>query len=256
MIHVLLFYLSLTHAHALSLPKDLAPVFNGNTGCLIIRNIKTGVDEVKFGGKFCEERVYACSTFKVPIALMAIDRGLIEDEKTFFRWDGNDKGMEFWNRDQTAQSWISDSVVWISQLLTPKLGMPAIQDYLKDFGYGNQDMSGGITKAWLSSTLKISPNEQVSFLRRLWNGELKVSEKAMSLAKKLTYAETFPSGVVLHGKTGSGFNADYRIGWYVGSFKSGGDEYVFAINFKDTKKPLSKAFAGREAKEMLRGMLK
>ncbi|ASX27927.1 hypothetical protein BA173_03570 [Rickettsia sp. MEAM1 (Bemisia tabaci)] len=52
------------------------------------------------------------------------------------------------------------------------------------FSYGNQDTSGdkgknnGLTNAWLSSSLEISPEEQIAFLQKLAADQLPVSLKA------------------------------------------------------------------------------
>ncbi|HBS51609.1 MAG TPA: penicillin binding protein transpeptidase domain-containing protein, partial [Coxiellaceae bacterium] len=35
----------------------------------------------------CNERVFACSTFKIPIAIMAFDQKILQDENTVIKWD-------------------------------------------------------------------------------------------------------------------------------------------------------------------------
>ncbi len=53
------------------------------------------------------------------------------------------------------------------------------------FDYGNRDLSGnpgkhdGLTQAWLSSSLAISPQEQARFLGKLVSGELPVSAQTL-----------------------------------------------------------------------------
>ncbi|MFI5360761.1 MAG: penicillin-binding transpeptidase domain-containing protein [Elusimicrobiota bacterium] len=219
---------------------DFKKIFGDKDGCFILYDLKAGKTLTEYNKTACAERVFACSTFKVPLALMAFDRGLLKDENTPIKWDGFDRKNKDWNRDQTPKSWLKYSAVWVSQRLTPKIGMPKIEKYLADFHYGNQDMSGGITKAWLSSTLKISAEEQIEFFQRFWTGRLKVSPKAVDLTKKSMNAETDDSGSILTGKTGSGFLGardspkGQRVGWFVGHLSHGSDEYVFALNFRGT----------------------
>ena len=71
----------------------------------------------------CKKRVSPASTFKVPLALMAFDAGILKDEGSGMKWDGTKTSRQEWNRDQTAASWMKYSVVWFSQRLTPQLGM-------------------------------------------------------------------------------------------------------------------------------------
>lgn len=61
--------------------------------------------------------------------------------------------------DQTSTTWIANSVVWVSQVITSQLGEPIMKRYLRDWDYGNQDTSGGLTNFWLASSLKISARE-------------------------------------------------------------------------------------------------
>ena len=70
-------------------------------------------------------------------------------------------------------------------------------------GYGNRDISGGLTRFWLQSSLKISPREQVGLLRALFNGSLPFAAEDIAVVKRdITLSSG--NGVRFMGKTGSG----------------------------------------------------
>ncbi len=92
--------------------------------------IKQLLDE-KVIGDVCHERFPACSSFKVPLAVMAFDSGALNDEKQVLKWDGEKRFLEAWNKDQDARSWMRESVVWFSQRLRPKLGEKKFKEYLR-----------------------------------------------------------------------------------------------------------------------------
>jgi beta-lactamase class D len=164
---------------------------------------------------------------------MAFDAGILKAESSSFKWDGTKTGREVWDRDQTAATWMRDSVVWVSQRLTPLLGMDKVKAYLEAFDFGNRDMSGGLTRAWLESSLQISPDEQLRFWQRFWREELPVSKHAFAMTKKLTLVDTSPSGWTLHGKTGSGAASDLWLGWFVGHVSRKDRAYVFVCSYTD-----------------------
>lgn len=112
-------------------------------------------------GPNINERITPCSTFKVPLSLIGYDTKILED-KNNPRWvfkDGYDDYLDSWKTSQTPKSWIKNSCVWYSRILTQQLELKKLQDYLSFLYYGNQDLSGGLTTAWLSSSLKISLHE-------------------------------------------------------------------------------------------------
>ncbi|MBI2519579.1 MAG: class D beta-lactamase [Bdellovibrio sp.] len=233
--------------------------FKDKEGCFILYDLKAKKRLVTFNEKRCSERYVACSTFKIPLAVMGFDSGILKDENTTFKWDGKNHGILDWNRNHTVASWIKYSVVWFSQQLTPKLGLDAIQSYLKKFGYGNQDMSAGLTTAWLTSgenpSLKVSAEEQLHFFERLWTDQLPVSKHAMELTRKVTYLETSPHGSTIYGKTGSGLPTKYYFGWFVAHLKSGEREYISVLNFDGPTQKDAKKFGGIEARLMTKEIL-
>ena len=175
----------------------------------------------------CGTRVTPASTFKLALAVMGFDAGLLGDAHhpvMTYRVGDPDWGGANWRRDTDPERWIRYSVVWYSQRLTHTLGTDALTRYAQAFGYGNADFSGdpgqdnGLDRAWISSSLKISPREQAAFLRALVLDALPVSVAAMSGARALVESETV-DGWVLRGKTGAAFprlgngRFDYAHGW-------------------------------------------
>ena len=231
-------------------------VFGTRDGCFELYDLTNNKLVARYNPKHCATRVSPQSTFKVPLSLMAFDAGLLKSDRSAMKWDGKRTARPEWNRNQTAASWMKLSVVWFSQRLTPKLGLPRIKRYLAQFRYGNQDFSGGITKAWLQSSLLISPDEQLRFWQRFWREDLPVSKHAFAMTKKITYLGTSPRGWALNGKTGSGAMVSDKgkllrgMGWFVGHVARGGHEYVFVTHYSDRSPPRDKRPPGWIARDM------
>ncbi len=242
---------------------DFAKLFAGRDGCFELYDLKTNTLVVRSDPGRCALRTSPCSTFKVSLALMAFDAGVLEDEKSSMTWDGTKTSRDVWNRDQTAATWMQNSVVWFSQRLTPLLGMDEVKAYLARFEFGNQDMSGGLTTAWLSSSLLISPDEELVFWQRFWREELPVSKHAFDMTKKITLIDTSASGWTLHGKTGSGGvgapganqEPSLWLGWFVGHVSRGDREYVFVTSYTDRVVSRDRRPAGWIARDMTKKIL-
>lgn len=156
------------------------------------------------------------------------------------------------------------SVVWYSQRITHALGAERFRSYVRQFDYGNQDVAGdpghdnGLDRAWILSSLRISPEEQVGFLRRLVNRQLPVSAHAFDMTARLTEVARLPGGWVVHGKTGAGapgtlspdgtWDQAHAYGWFVGWVTNGTKTYVFAHLLQDARiEPRPAGVQAREA---------
>jgi len=235
--------------------------------CFLLADIESGQIIRNTDPAFCKERLYPCSSFKVPLAVMGFDSGILKDANTRMKWDGTKQMIPAWERDHTAASWLQDSVVWYSQRITSQLGMARVLKFLKDWDYGNQDFSGGLTHAWLSSTLKISAVEQTDFIRKLWAKKLGTNPNAIEKTLNILPVAEDSSDLKVIGKTGSGFSwedpkakqqsdALFRVGWYVGLVKKAGKTYAFAAAIKDRSRRGEYVFTGQEAKKFVLKLLK
>lgn len=220
------------------------------TLCTVVLDTESGASLIQEGD--CESRMSPASTFKIAISLMGYDAGILEDASSpvlpfkqgYVDWRPN------WRKATSPRTWMRDSVVWYSQQITTRLGEKRYGDYVRAFGYGNEDVSGdpgknnGLTAAWLSSSLQISPLEQVTFLRRLVRGELPVGTEAVKQTAEITDYGPQPAGWHVHGKTGAGLPRDANgallrgqpFGWFVGWAEKNGRIAVFARLIQDSQR--------------------
>lgn len=192
----------------------------------------------------CDERVTPASTFNIAISLMGYDSAILKDEHTPalpFK-EGYADWNPAWRATTDPASWIGHSVLWYAQEVTSRLGAARFQRYVGRFDYGNHDVSGdpgkdnGLSLSWVGSSLKISPREQVDFLRRVVNRNLPLTPKAYDTTARLLKLQTLPSGWDIYGKTGTAAPVlpdgrdDYArtYGWFVGWATKGQRTVVFA----------------------------
>ena len=222
----------------------------------------------------CAVQHSPCSTFKIAISLMGYNEGILVDQ-THPEWPYK-KGyidqfgpfqMDAWKQPQNPTTWVKNSCIWYSQLITQKLGAEKFTQYIKAFQYGNQDVAGdpgagnGLTNAWLSSSLLISPEEQITFLDKLVSLKLPVSQKAVDLTRDIFFIETMPNGWKLYAKTGTGFkhnndgslDFDHQIGWFVGWVTKDDKNIIFAQYIEDNEK--MDTLASSRAKALAREQL-
>jgi beta-lactamase class D len=233
--------------------------FGAEADCFIAKENRKVVKQI---GK-CDTRYSPFSTFKVPIAVMGFDSGFLKNSKEpSLKYTGSGMKelnikeypiMMYHSQDQTPATWMRYSAIWYSQAITKYLGMAKFQEYVTKFDYGNQDLSGtgkneGLINAWLGTSLKISPVEQVVFIEKLSNKELPVSKEAQERTKELIALENIWDDWKLHGKTGGSKVA----GWFVGWAEKGDRRIVFA-QYVEPKNALISG--GQIAKELSKNNL-
>jgi bla regulator protein BlaR1 len=185
--------------------------------------------------------------------LIGLETGVLDqnDARTRLTWDGTHYDIAGWNREHTLASATRESVVWYFQTLAGRIGAERMQLYLDRIGYGNRDISGGLTRFWLRSSLQISAMEQVDVLNRLYAGALPFSAAARAIVlKNITLSNE--NGIKFMGKTGSGYqDGKWIFGWFVGYIETQGKVYVFATNVEGEDEA-----SGVKAREITRQIAK
>lgn len=231
--------------------------------CTLIVDAQSGAVRLQEGGG-CDTPTSPASTFKVPLAVMGFDAGILTgaDEPDWpYKAEYNANRAD-WRVTTTPTTWLRDSVLWYSRVLVAEMGAKRFGQYVSDFDYGNADISGdpgkndSLTRSWINSSLKITPEEQVRFVRRMLAGDLPASAAAQ--AAVVAIMPTFAAGKwTVSGKTGTyfernaddTFNSRRQTGWFVGWAERDGERLAFAYLIRETK--MTSGTAGIRARDAL-----
>jgi beta-lactamase class D len=250
-------------AQELRLPEDEAWL-DGRAMVFYAEDLDSG-ERYAYQRQKVDERHGPWSTFKIPNLLIALETGVAPGLDHRIRYNPAGRPTESywpedWSKDQTLETAFQRSAAWYFQDLALLIGAKTYRGYLGHFGYGNVQVADGSDSFWLDRTLKISPKEQASFLRRLLIGQLEVSPHNIELLAQVSAVKPLSDGLVLHGKTGSGpvkandFDGPFE-GWFVGWLeRPNARPVVFAAWAQAPSYGLLKDFRQEVAERMLERM--
>jgi len=240
--------------------------------CVVIADAATS-DVWRSSAAACATRLAPASTFKIPHALVGLETGVVT-ATTSEAWDGTPyPNQPEWQQSHTVLSALKPSVVWFFQRMAPRIGAGRMREWLTRLKYGNADTSGDVKLYWLNGTLRISPDEQVAFLRQFFAGTLPIHGEYQHLVREALVQKpgTVQNATGIHqvdgvwdkttltAKTGATRVANGQgVSWLVGQLKAGGRDYVFASAvWNDHEGVDTLAGASRAARTFIdRGILK
>ena len=210
---------------------ELARVFESrNINATFVAELLDGTAAYVYKEARARERFAPASTFKIPNTLIALDAGVADIQATVFKWDGEDRGVAAWNRDQSLESAFRASCVWCYRQLARAVGRDRYEEALAAIGYGNERIGDQADYFWLDGSLAISAVEQVNFLRRMLNRSLPFDSAAFDAVESFML-ESRTDEYALYGKTGRAATSP-PVAWYVGFVRSGGATWLFAMNLE------------------------
>ncbi len=170
------------------------------------------------------------STFKIVSTLIGLDEGIITSKDSTMTYDGTIYWYDAWNANLNLEQAFKNSCVWYYHQIIYTMSQQTVQEHLNLLNYGNLDISqfngnasnpqADLNGFWLSSSLEISPLEQVYLLKMLFEEQAFYSTEHIELVKELMSIEDINA----YGKTGSGGNES----WYVGFFEHNNENIYFA----------------------------
>jgi beta-lactamase class D len=177
----------------------------------------------------CERGYIPASTFKIANTIIGLETGVVSDADSVLPWDGKEYQNPDWNRDHTLRSAVQVSCFPCFQAIARKVGAAQMKDWVKRLDYGNRDIGGALDSFWLTGALRITPFQQIDFLRRLDGGKLPIQERTLDTVRDVITLDVGPD-YVLRGKTGSAGPPEQtsEVGWFVGYVELGERRVFFA----------------------------
>lgn len=211
--------------------EDLSSYFGDYEGSFVLYDSKEDAWNI-YNKENSTKRISPASTYKIYSGLFALESGIITRENSVLAWDGISYPYDSWNHNQSLSSAMENSVTWYFQHLDEKLGLFRLKQYFNQINYGNKDLSGGLKRYWVESSLKISAVEQVDLLRSLHNNKWGFSTGSIETIMDSMLLSSL-QGTKLYGKTGTG-SVDTKdvTGWFTGMAEKEDRIYYFAVNIQ------------------------
>lgn len=211
--------------------EDLSSYFQDYEGSFVLYDQNADYWNI-YNKDASSKRVSPDSTYKIYSALFGLESGSITPKDSTISWNHTEYPFASWNQDHSLNSAMSNSVNWYFQALDQKTGMPALQKYIHEIAYGNQDLSSGISRYWMESSLKISPIEQVEQLSAMYRNDMQFKDENIQAVKNALHIST-SYGTSLYGKTGTGDVDNKNVnGWFIGFLEKDGNTFFFATNIQ------------------------
>ncbi len=181
-------------------------------------------------------RFTPASTFKIVNSLIGLETGKIVDENMVIKWDGVKRWKEDWNKDLTMTQAFKVSAVPYYQEVARRIGRDTMQHWIDTISYGNKNITGRIDTFWLNNVLKISPDEQIGLMKRLYFDQLPFRKSTQQQVRNVMLQED-NTAYKLSYKTGWGFDEkNNALGWIVGWIEENRHVYFFATLLKSSNK--------------------
>jgi beta-lactamase class D len=174
------------------------------------------------------------STFKIVNSLIGLQTGRIENEKMIIKWDGIKRWNEDWNRDLTMEEAFKVSCVPYYQEVARRIGKDTMQMWLDSLKYGNHKIGNRIDTFWLDNSLKITADEQLGLVKKLYFSQLPFTKTTTDIVKKVMVREQNANYILAY-KTGMGYRENGNaLGWIVGWIEENKHPYFFVLNIEGT----------------------
>jgi beta-lactamase class D len=190
------------------------------------------------------------STFKIITSLLALEKGLLQDQYEIKTWNNRIQKNSDWNKDQHLKEAFALSTNWFFEDLTAQLGTDTINAWLLRIGYP-ATIQQAEAKFWLDPQFVISPREQITLMQKLYHQTLPFSARTYELTKNIMLRKD-TLGVQIYGKTGWGTPEGKNVGWYVGWAECSQRKPIFFATCIEQAEPASEEFAAwrKELTEM------
>ncbi|MEO6917302.1 MAG: penicillin-binding transpeptidase domain-containing protein [Chitinophagaceae bacterium] len=184
--------------------------------------------------RFRDSAYLPASTFKIVNSLIGLQTGRVIDSSTVIPWDGITRSIPEWNQNLSMNQAFHYSAVPWYQELARRIGKDTMQKWLDTLGYaavkkGGRAVINKVDTFWLDNSIKITPDEQLGFLKRLYFEQLPFFNRTQEIVISMMLQEDKPEYKLSY-KTGWAHASNrHSIGWINGWIEENHRPYFFVL---------------------------
>lgn len=220
--------------------SSLKKYFDENrvTGCFGLMDNGTGEFTIYNLSRYRDSSYSPASTFKIVNSLIGLQTGKIVNDSMVIKWDSIVRPVAAWNKDLTMYEAFRVSAVPYYQEVARRIGKDTMQFWLDSLNYGTKKITTAVDTFWLDNSLKITPDEQLGLVKRLYFDQLpfhKVYEEAVKRAM-IIESNTLYTLAYKTGWSGWDEKNHRHIGWITGWIEENKHPYFFVLNLESHEK--------------------
>lgn len=239
LLSVILFSLGSCRENKAKIDNNLKIYFDSShvDGCFSFFDNQLGGITV-YNMKLDTERLSAGTSFKILNSLIGIQAGKIANENSALSTDTAH------NQNLTFKEAFQNSSIPFFQLLARQIGRDTMKLWIDSLHYGNKKIIGPIDSFWLNNHLKISPDEQLGFVSKLYFEQLPFQKYAQQMVQDQMLQED-NTLYQLSYATGTGIDEnDNSFGWVLGWIIENRHIYFFVTYIRSPDKSIDMKATG------------
>jgi len=184
------------------------------------------------------------ATFDIVQSLIAIQTGVVKDDTSRFPWRRPDPDSLFpaihepetdpcrySNTLRQAFLFSCESERGFGELAR-RIGKDTLKKWIDSLGYGNKDMSGAIDSFWLNKGMKVTADEQLGLMKKLYFDQLPFYQRTQQVVRGMMQKEGNANYSLTY-KTATGLNgAGHAASWILGWIEENKHAYFFVLNLE------------------------
>jgi len=208
-------------------------------GCFALFNNGNGQFTVYNLARYRDSAFLPASTFKIINSLIGLQTGKIINDSMVIKWDGRVRAVPEWNQDLSMYQAFRVSSVPYYQEVARRIGKDTMQYWLDSISYGTKKIKTSIDTFWLDNSLKITPDEQLGVVKRLYFNQLPFFNNTQQMVRNAMLFEDKPTHRLSY-KTGLATKEDGTpITWVAGWIEENQHPYFFVLNMETKDKSVN-----------------
>ena len=182
--------------------------------------------------RFRDSAQSPAGTFDIVQSLIAIQTGVVKDDTALIATTASTGEVGSCGGELSLRQAFQNSCENGFGQLARRIGKDTLKKWIDSLGYGNKDMSGGIDTFWLNNRLKVTADEQLGLMKKLYFDQLPFYQHTQQVVRRMMQKEG-NANYTLSYKTASGLNgAGHASSWLLGWIEENKHPYFFVLNLE------------------------